>query len=51
MVLSKDIELDTNLIKRASNEHQIEHWFESLFDKLKLTYQPQLKIQKVNQIA
>jgi len=42
----KDIQLDINQIKRASNEYQIEHWFDNLFDQLKLTYQPQYRILK-----
>jgi len=40
----KDIQLDINPIKRASNEYQIEHWFDSLFDKLELIYQPQQRV-------
>jgi len=40
----KDLEIDINPIKRASSEHQIEHWFESLFDMLELQYQPQQRI-------
>jgi len=44
MVLLKDIEIDINQIKRSTNEHQIEHWFNSLFDNLELNYQPQLRI-------
>ena len=44
MVLLKDIEIDINQIKRSTNEHKIEHWFNSLFDNLELNYQPQLRI-------
>lgn len=44
MVLLKDIEIDINPIKRSTSEHQIEHWFNSLFDDLELNYQPQLRI-------
>ena len=44
MVLLKDIEIDINPIKRATSEHQIEHWFNSLFDNLELNYQPQLRL-------
>ena len=40
----KDIPIDINPIKRASNEFQIEHWFDSLFDKLELVYQPQQRV-------
>ena len=34
MVLLKDIDFDITQIKRAKNEYQIEHWFDSLFDQL-----------------
>lgn len=44
MFLIKDLELDLNPVKRASNEYEIEHWFDSLFDKLGLTYQAQQRI-------
>ena len=44
MVSLKDIEIDINQIKRATNEYQIEHWFDSLFDKLDLNYQPQKRL-------
>lgn len=44
MASIKDLELDINPIKKATSEHQIEHWFESLFDDLELTYQPQQRI-------
>ena len=36
MVLLKDIKIDLIPIKRASNEFQIEHWFDSLFDEIGL---------------
>lgn len=39
-------EFDVNHLKRASNEHIIEHWFESLFDYLKLNYQSQHRLLK-----
>ena len=44
MVSIKDIEIDISPIKRATSEFQIEHWFDSLFDQIKLTYQPQKRI-------
>lgn len=44
MATLKDIEIDINLIKRAQNEYQIEHLFDSLFDKLELQYQPQQRL-------
>jgi hypothetical protein len=37
---------DINLIKRASNEHQIEHIFEGLFDVVNLNYQAQNRLLK-----
>ncbi|KKL04297.1 hypothetical protein LCGC14_2617480, partial [marine sediment metagenome] len=40
------IEIDISPIKRATSEFQIEHWFDSLFDKIDLTYQPQKRILK-----
>jgi hypothetical protein len=46
MVSLKDIEIDITQIKRATLEQQIEHWFNSLFDKIGLTYQPQKRILK-----
>ena len=42
----KDIQIDVSPLKRASSEFQIEHWFDSLFDRLNLTYQPQQRILK-----
>ncbi len=42
----KDIQIDVSPIKRASSEFQIEHWFDSLFDRLNLTYLPQQRILK-----
>jgi len=44
MVLLKDIDFDISQIRRAKNEYQIEHWFDSLFDKLELNYQSQQRL-------
>ena len=44
MASLKDIKIDLSPIKRASNEFQIEHWFDSLFDEIGLTYQAQERI-------
>ncbi|TFG09706.1 MAG: hypothetical protein EU535_08825, partial [Promethearchaeota archaeon] len=44
MVSLKDIDLDLSPVKRATNEYQIEHWFDSLFDKIGLSYQAQERI-------
>ena len=44
MYLIKDLEIDITPIKRASNEFEIEHWFDSLFDKIGLIYQAQQRI-------
>ena len=44
MAVLKDIDIDINQIKRATNEYQIEHWFDSLFDKLELSYQAQQRL-------
>jgi len=38
--------LDINQIKRVSNEHQLEHIFESLFDEFDLNYQAQNRLLK-----
>ncbi len=46
MDLNLGTEIDLSQIKRASSEHQIEHWFESLFDKIELNYLPQQKLVK-----
>ncbi|MHA2339847.1 MAG: hypothetical protein ACXACX_21260 [Candidatus Hodarchaeales archaeon] len=37
---------DISQVKRASNEHQIEHKFESLFDEVGLSYQEQHRLLK-----
>ncbi|MFX1569100.1 MAG: N-6 DNA methylase [Promethearchaeota archaeon] len=37
---------DISQVKRASNEHQIEHIFETLFDEANLTYQEQHRLLK-----
>lgn len=37
---------DLTQVKRASNEHQIEHIFESLFDEVGLSYQEQNRLLK-----
>lgn len=44
MFLIKDLQIDLNPVKKASNEFEIEHWFDSLFDKIGLTYQAQRRI-------
>lgn len=44
MVSLKDIDLDLNQVRRAANEYQIEHWFDSVFDKIGLSYQAQQRI-------
>ncbi|MBN1214677.1 MAG: N-6 DNA methylase [Candidatus Lokiarchaeota archaeon] len=44
MFLIKDLEIDTTKIKRASNEYDIEHRFDSWFDRIGLVYQAQNRI-------
>ncbi len=44
MFTIRELEIDLNPVKRASNEFEIEHWFDSLFDKIGLTYQAQHRI-------
>jgi len=44
MVSLYKIEIDINKIKKASNEHNIEHFFNSIFDKLNLKYEAQKRI-------
>ena len=44
MFLIKDLEIDINPVKKASNEFEIEHWFDSIFDKIGLIYQAQIRI-------
>lgn len=44
MFLIKDKEIDINPVKRASNEYGVEHWFDSLFDEIGLSYQAQYRI-------
>lgn len=44
MFLIKDLEIDINPVKKASNEYEVEHCFDSLFDKIGLTYQAQHRI-------
>jgi SAM-dependent methyltransferase len=46
MDLNSNADIDINQIKRASNEHQIEHWFENLFDNLGLNYISQQRLVK-----
>jgi len=44
MLVIKDLEIDLGPIKRAKNEFEIEHWFDSLFDDLGINYQAQRRI-------
>lgn len=44
MVSLKDIQFDLRTLRNASNEFQVEHWFDSKFDDLKLSYQPQKRV-------
>ncbi len=44
MLLIKDLQIDLSPVKRAKNEFEIEHWFDSLFDNLGINYQAQLRI-------
>ncbi|MHA1148301.1 MAG: N-6 DNA methylase [Promethearchaeota archaeon] len=44
MASIKDIEIDISRIKRSSSEYDVEHYFNSIFDELELTYQEQQRI-------
>ena len=44
MVSIKDIEINIIPIKKAANEYEIEHFFDSIFDRAGLTYQAQKRI-------
>jgi len=35
MTILKDVEINLKQLKRAKNEFDIEHWFDSLFDQIK----------------
>jgi hypothetical protein len=41
MVPLRDIEIDIRPLKQATKEYDVEHWFDSLFDDLNLSYQAQ----------
>ncbi len=44
MARLKDIDLDLRPLAQASKESDVEHWFDSLFDKLGLSYQAQHRV-------
>jgi len=44
MIILKDIEMDLTQLNKATKEFDIEHWFDSLFDRLELEYQAQERV-------